>query len=227
MKFFSIKNYRAADSKAAGAAVSLDKSTAANDPIFEPDNPSAPASGSTERSRIRIALPRRASGLTAAAALCLCLSGCELNTFGQASSEPAFDYGAAVNCFIPELKRHTAFGSDVLQLKSLNQHEDPRLLQAAASALRLNGASVALVDDEKAAALNNTKEMRELAAAQQAGLAPVHERTLWVKKDINGETLLLTLALDDTVMYCSFINFQGELVPSSALSIARGAVYGS
>lgn len=200
----------------------FDKTIPANDPVFAPeDAPKAepkPSAGHSCASKLTAA--------AAAALLCLTLSGCELNSMG-AEEKPGFNYEAAVTYFIPELKRHTAFGTDTLKLKSLDEDEDPKLMQAAAAALRLNGAGVTLVDDEQEGKLKESKEMRELAAAQQAGLAPVHERTLWVKKNIMDETLLVTLALDDTILYCTFINFKGELVPSSALSIARGEVYGS
>lgn len=144
--------------------------------------------------------------------LLLGAGGCQLPQQGDNKQE-AFDYEQAVSFLIPELQRHCAFGSDLLQLTA--ESGSAELLQAAATALRRNGAAVSVAG-----------ESEESLSGRDPVFTPGSRRQLRLAEYSIDGTVLLSLALDDTTLHCSFVSYYGQVRPTSAVSVMRGT-YGS
>ncbi len=147
-------------------------------------------------------------------ALLLCAGGCQLpRSAGHGESAEAFDYAQAVTYMIPELQRHCAFGSDLLQLQAAEG--STALLQAAADTLRRHGAAVSLAEDDEA-----------FLAGSELAFTSGSRRRLQLAACTIGDTVLLSLMLDEVTLYCSFTAYHGQVRPASAVSVMRRA-YGS
>ncbi len=172
-------------------------------------------------------------GILLCAALLLWLAaGCQSLTQTK-EPLPQYDYAAAASYLVPTLKQHSAFGSDRFNFSA----PDLRAGEAAAVAdmLRRHGAAVCtvLTADQQKEGLQPVQPVKLTDDGKNNGMSAQAQtrvfgavRDLTLKSSTQGRELLLQLSLDDLTFYCAFVDFEGHLTPSSALSIQRGT-YGS
>ncbi len=169
--------------------------SAENTPVYEPG-------------RIRVL------GIAAGLAALLTLNGCQtLNSDAVNAPFSDADYGKACSYFMPALKQHSAFGTDSFVLCSEDLTEAQ--MQQVAAELRRHGAAVQL-EPAVRSSFGPSYNPVDMTGVQG------ELRYLQFSSSMNGDNLLLALGLEDELLlYCAFMNFEGELTPISAVSIER------